>query len=276
MSVTFTRSGSNATPVTANFGPWQRRVKLQLPLGITGGWAKHGHMFFFFGAGRHHRKTRVFEKVVTVCRGQTVFFFLSRCDFKNSNEAHKHQCLPPPRPARPPDGSKQHPQGTRGGSGRNEAEVRRAEVFRNGKVGPKLWPPLPSKRKDEGSRAELSRSAVSQTAHQCNFCPVPVSPARPRFLLAAPFAKDKRRVGGGVGVSLPSIWCCMPLSGCQPAHSNEGCHQGYCMLEQCLLLFGSLSSFILFVQDTSRIYTAATRQRSPLFLFFFFKRQLYH
>lgn len=59
--------------------------------------------------------------------------------------------------------------------------------------------------------------------------------------------------GGKDAVSLPSIWCCMPLSGCQPAHSNEGCHQGYCMLERCLLLLGSLSFFILFVQDT-RLY----------------------
>lgn len=152
------------------------------------------------------------------------------------------------------------------GSGRIEAGDVLGWGVWIGKVGAKAVTPPPSEHKDEGSRAELSRCSVSQAAHPCNFCPVPVSPAHPRFRLAAP--SQRTRGGwwwwwGGDAASLPSIWCCMPLSGCQPAHSNEGCHQGYCMLERCLLLLASLSFFILFVRDTRRIYTTATRQQSP-------------
>lgn len=62
----------------------------------------------------------------------------------------------------------------------------------------------------------------------------------PQLPSCCPSTKDKQRVGVMLR-SLPSIWCCMPLSGCQPAHSNEGCHQGYCRLECCLFLLVSLS-----------------------------------
>lgn len=99
----------------------------------------------------------------------------------------------------------------------------------------------------------------------------------PSLASFSPPLRKGRAEGGKDAVSLPSIWCCMPLSGCQPAHSNEGCHQGYCTLEWCLLLLGSLSFFILLVQDTGRIYKTATHQPTISFKKQKTKkRQLYH
>lgn len=84
------------------------------------------------------------------------------------------------------------------GSGRIEAGDVLGRGVWIGKVGAKAVTPPPSEHKDEGSRAELSRCSVSQAAHPCNFCPVPVSPAHPRFRLAAPSQRTRGGWGGGM------------------------------------------------------------------------------
>lgn len=100
-------------------------------------------------------------------------------------------------------------------------------------------------------------AAVSQAVRQVDATSFPLplpppppqtsslhSPPTPLFLLHHHILYKGQAEGGSDAASLPSIWCRMPLSGCQPAHSNEGCHQGYCRLEHCLapprLLFPSL------------------------------------
>lgn len=93
--------------------------------------------------------------------------------------------------------------------------------------------------KDKGSLAELSQCTASQAVneHYCYPCLFFTSQAFFQMLIQKSPAEDKNGA-----VSLPSIWCCMPLSGCQPAHSNEGCHQGYSRLECCLFfLLSSVS-----------------------------------
>lgn len=111
------------------------------------------------------------------------------------------------------------------------------------------------------TRAAVQSWAAAMSVKLCtNAASAPSPSLLPSLTSFSPPLCKGQEEGGKDAVSLPSIWCCMPLSGCQPAHSNEGCHQGYCMLERCLLLLSSLSFFILFVQDIGRIYTTATHQ----------------
>lgn len=129
----------------------------------------------------------------------------------------------------------------------------------------------PPRRPSTRTRAAVQSWAVAVSVKLRTHATSVLSPSLLPTLASVlpPLRKGQAEGGGGGGgggvdaASLPSIWCCMPLSGCQPAHSNEGCHQGYCMLERCLLLLASLSFFILFVRDTRRIYTTATHQQSP-------------
>lgn len=150
------------------------------------------------------------------------------------------------------------PQALGQGSGWNEAGMSWAGVSNLARSGPQLWPPCcPSTRTRAAVQSWAAALSVKlRTDAASTLSPSPL-PSLASFL--PPLCKGQAE-GGKDGVSLPSIWCCMPLSGCQHAHSNEGCHQGYCMLELCLLLLDSLSFFILFVQDTGRNYTTATHQ----------------
>lgn len=147
-----------------------------------------------------------------------------------------------------------------------------AEVSDLARSGPQLWPPSPplppfsppvrAQGRGQPCRAEPLRCQSSCAPMQrLRRLSPPLRLSCPASLPSfSPPLRKGQAEGGTDAVSLPSIWCCMPLSGCQPAHSNEGCHQGYRMLERCLLLFASLSFFILFVQDAGHIYTTATRQ----------------
>lgn len=125
------------------------------------------------------------------------------------------------------------------------------------KVGAKLRPPACQSHKDEGQRGhslslqqsvKLCGRPTPSTSlfyflHPCHKLPLH-TPALFFLLILLLLLHKGQAEGGSDAASLPSIWCRMPLSGCQPAHSNEGCHEGYCRLERCLappwLLFPSL------------------------------------
>lgn len=112
------------------------------------------------------------------------------------------------------------------------------------KVGPKLRPPACQKHKDEGQPGHsLFRSSQSSCAagrrHFLPSCTLSIRTTNflshtPALLILLFLLHKGQAEGGSDAASLPSIWCRMPLSGCQPAHGNEGCHQGYCRLEHCL------------------------------------------